>query len=87
MKKIFEASDKQHDGKIDRNEFETLIKGYFELKGIQRTQENFDSYFEKLDLKHEHCITLDEFIKFMDTVNDNDIIPFLTEEMQNRELL
>ena len=40
--KIFRSSDKKHDGKIDRKEFETLIKGYFELKGIQPTKENFD---------------------------------------------
>lgn len=34
MQKIFDASDKKHDGKIDRKEFESLIKGYFELKGL-----------------------------------------------------
>ena len=34
LDKVFNGSDRKHDGKIDRHEFETLIKGYFELKGI-----------------------------------------------------
>ena len=84
---MFSESDKNHNGAIDRKEFECLIKGYFELKGIKSTKENFDSYFDKLDVDHDHHITLKEFIHFMDRVNETDIIPFLAEEMQNRNLL
>ena len=53
LEKVFHSSDRKHDGKIDRNEFETLIKGYFDLKGIQPTKENYDSYFYKLDIDHD----------------------------------
>ncbi len=53
LEKVFHSSDKKHDGKIDRKEFETLIKGYFDLKGIQPTKENFDKYFTKLDIDHD----------------------------------
>ena len=53
LEKVFHSSDKKHDGKIDRNEFENLIKGYFELKGIQPTKENYDQYFNKLDIDHD----------------------------------
>ena len=53
LEKVFHSSDKKHDGKIDRKEFETLIKGYFELKGIQPTKENFDQQFIKLDIDHD----------------------------------
>ena len=66
MEKIFRGSDRKHDGKIDRKEFETLIKGYFELKGIQPTKENYDSYFLKLDIDHDQVITMHEFIQFVD---------------------
>ena len=66
MERIFEASDSKHDGKIDRKEFETLITGYFKLKDIKSTAENFDKYFEKLDIEHHHCITLEDFIRFVD---------------------
>ena len=34
LEKVFHSSDRKHDGKIDRKEFETLIKGYFDLKAI-----------------------------------------------------
>ena len=87
LERLFENSDQNHDGFIDRKEFEKLITGYFELKGIKSTKENYDTYFEKLDVDHDHKIKLTEFIHFVDTVNETDIIPFITEEMQNRELL
>ncbi len=81
LEKVFHSSDRKHDGKIDRKEFETLIKGYFELKAIQPTKENFDSYFLKLDIDHDQVITMHEFIHFVDQVIQNDIVPFLAEEM------
>ena len=87
LEKVFHSSDRKHDGKVDRQEFESLIKGYFELKAIQPNKENFDTYFEKLDLDHDSVITEIEFIHFVDQVIQNDIVPFLAEEMQNRDLL
>ena len=87
LEKVFNESDQKHDGKIDRKEFERLIHGHFELKGIKSTKENFDKYFEKLDLKHEHYITKEDFIAFMDKVIENDVLPFLTSEMEDRSLL
>ena len=68
LEKVFHSSDKKHDGKIDRQEFETLIKGYFELKGIQPTEENYDQYFNKLDIDHDKVITWHEFVQFVDCV-------------------
>lgn len=81
MQRVFDSSDKKHDGKIDRKEFETLITGYFKLKDIKSTAENFDQYFEKLDIAHHHWIMFEDFIKFIDQVNEGDILPFITEEM------
>ena len=77
LEKLFESADKNHDHKIHRPEFERLIGGYFEMKGINATQENFDKYFEKLDKDHDHCISWKEFVEFVDGVVDNDIIPFI----------
>ena len=68
LEKVFHSSDRKHDGKIDRKEFETLIKGYFDLKAIQPTKENYDSYFTKLDIDHDSVITMLEFIHFVDQV-------------------
>ena len=45
LEKQFKESDAQKDGTIDRKEFEKLIHGYFELKGIKSTKENYDAYF------------------------------------------
>ncbi len=81
IEKIFHESDAHQDGKINRHEFEKLIRGYFELKGIKSTKENFDTYFNKLDINHDHTITLENYIEFMDKVIDNDILPFLTEQL------
>ena len=86
LEKEFNASDKNHDGTINRKEFERLIKGYFELKGIKATKENFDEYFEKLDINHDQSLTFEEYLNFMDQVNDHDIIPFLAQEMEDRGL-
>ena len=81
MEKVFNDSDGHHDGKINRHEFEKLIRGYFDLKGIKSTKENFDTYFEKLDINHDHTVTLVEYVNFMDVVIENDILPFLAEQL------
>eukprot|EP00347_Sterkiella_histriomuscorum_P010155 403377393 len=86
LKKIFDQSDQKHDGQIDKKEFRILIKGYFDMKGIQATKENFEKYFDKLDINHDQRIGFNDFVMFMDQVMTNDIIPFLSEEMQNRNL-
>ena len=66
IERVFDESDKKHNGKIDRKEFESLIRGYFNLKGLKSTKENFDYYFDKLDIDHDHTITKKDFIDFMD---------------------
>ena len=55
---------------ITRKQFEKLIQGYFELKGIKSSKENFDSYFSLLDLNKDKTIEFEEFLKFSDTVNE-----------------
>jgi len=72
---------------IQRSEFDNLIRGYFDIKSIKPTKENYDWFFEKIDKDHSHSISIDEFVSFMDDVNENDILPFITEELQNRGLL
>lgn len=42
LDRVFQGSDKRHEGSVDREEFQTLFRGYFEMKGIQPTKENFD---------------------------------------------
>ncbi|CDW82261.1 troponin skeletal muscle-like [Stylonychia lemnae] len=86
LEEIFKMSDRKHDGMIDKQEFRILIKGYFDMKGICATKENFDTYFDKLDINHDQRISFQDFVRFMDQVTENDIIPFLSEEMQNRNL-
>ena len=34
LEKLFDEADQNHNGTIDRKEFEGLISGYFNLKGI-----------------------------------------------------
>jgi hypothetical protein len=55
---LFDSSDKNHDGQINRKEFESLIRGYFDLKGIRSTAENYDKYFKKLDIDHSSKVTI-----------------------------
>lgn len=57
------------------------------MKGIKSTKENYDKYFNNLDLNHDHIITMKDFIQFADKVIETDIIPFLTTEMEDRSLL
>lgn len=87
IRKIYDSADKNHDGMIQRSEFDNLIRGYFDIKSIKPTKENYDWFFEKIDKDHSHSISIDEFVSFMDDVNENDILPFITEELQNRGLL
>ena len=86
LEKEFNESDKNKNGRIDRKEFEHLIRGYFDLKGIKSTKENFDEYFKKVDIDHNQFVTFKEFIDFIDDVNENDILPFLSQEMEDRGL-
>ena len=81
IRKIYDSADKNHDGLIQRSEFDNLIRGYFDIKSIKPTKENYDWFFEKIDKDHNHSISIDEFASFMDDVNDNDILPFITEEL------
>ena len=74
-------------GEITRGEFEKLIQGYFELKGIRSTKENYDKYFKRLDVNRDKTITFKEFIGFADTVNEREIMPVLENELQCRGLL
>lgn len=57
------------------------------MKAIQPTKENYDTYFDRIDKNHDGAVSLEEFISFMDDVVEGDILPFITEEMQNRGLL
>lgn len=84
---MYDGADKNHDHKIERNEFGALIRGYFDMKAIQPSKENYDTYFDKIDKNHDGAVSLDEFVSFMDEVVESDILPFITEEMQNRGLL
>ena len=70
LNKVFSEADHSGDGEIDRQEFEKLIQGYFELKGIRSTKENFDKYFNTLDVNHDKSIAFDEFLQFSDGVNE-----------------
>jgi Ca2+-binding EF-hand superfamily protein len=84
---MYDGADKNHNHKIERDEFSNLIRGYFDMKAIQPLKENYDTYFERLDKNHDNAVSLEEFLVFMDEVVENDILPFITEEMQNRGLL
>ena len=87
LKKVFDDADVGNKGEISRCEFEKLIQGYFELKGIRSTKENYDKYFKRLDANRDKTITFREFIGFADTVNEREIMPVLENELQCRGLL
>ena len=46
LEKLFDSADKNHDHRVQRNEFESLIITYFQMKNITPSKENFDKYFE-----------------------------------------
>ena len=58
-----------------------MILGYFELKGIRSTKQNYDRYFMQLDVDKDRTITLKEFVIFVDSVNETEIMPILEKEL------
>lgn len=88
LKKVFdEASGYNSSGEITRKQFEKLIQGYFELKGIKSCRENFDKFFSKLDANKDKTIEFKEFISFADHVNEKEILPIIEKELKSRGLL
>ena len=53
----FESKDKNHNGIIDKDEFNELIEGYFQMNGTENNQENVDKYFKKIDTDHSQGIS------------------------------
>ena len=66
MAKVFKEADVGAKGEITRLEFERLILGYFELKGIKSTKQNYDRYFAELDVNRDKSVTFKEFVGFAD---------------------
>ena len=86
LEETFKGQDKNGNGVIDRSEFDGLIRGYFEMKGIKQTQEVYDHYFTKIDSDHSNGISLVEFTAFVDGVNRNEFIPAIENEIKSRGL-
>ena len=64
-----------------------MILGYFELKGIKSTKQNYDRYFKELDVNNDKTVTFKEFVGFADAVNEREIMPMLERELQSRGLI
>lgn len=82
----FMDSDQGKKGYVDREEFESLITGYFEMWGIAWTKDNFDKYFNRIDSNDNGKVNLEEFINFSDEINIKEVFPALSREMKRRGL-
>ena len=63
------------------------MQGYFEIKGIKSCRENFDKFFNKLDVNKDKTIAFKEFVEFSDHVNETEILPIIERELHMRGLL
>jgi hypothetical protein len=57
------------------------------LKGIKSNKENFDKYFNMVDINRDKTIEFIEFVRFSDEVNRNEIVPLIVKELSLRGLL
>ena len=57
------------------------------MKGIKSCKENYDKYFNKIDINKNKTIAFKEFVRFSDNVNEVEIIPLLEKELQSRGLV
>jgi hypothetical protein len=57
------------------------------LKGIKSNKENFDKYFNMVDINRDKTIEFIEFVRFSDEVNKNEIVPLIVKELSLRGLL
>ncbi len=87
LERIFSDADSSTNGEIDRREFERLIQGYFEIRGIRSTRDNFDKYFNRIDVNRDKSITFQEFVIFCDQVNEQEVMPIFEKELNARGLL
>jgi hypothetical protein len=86
LKRCFEACDLDRNGAIDRREFENLIHGFFTLKNLKSSRENYDNFFSRIDENEDRLISFDEFVEFSDMVNAKEVVESLTKEMKRRGL-
>eukprot|EP00347_Sterkiella_histriomuscorum_P004153 403361550 len=87
LKTVFQDADIGNKGEITRREFERLILGYFELKAIRSTRQNYDRYFKELDVDNDKSISFKEFLQFADQVNEQEIMPIIESELHSRGLM
>ncbi len=83
---LYQESDQNQNGEIDRAEFEKLIDGYFQLKNITPNKESYDKYFKELDVNNDQSISKAEFVQFIDKVNEHEILPQFQAEITKRGL-
>ena len=85
FKVVFQEADKDGDGSISRNEFPTIIDGYFNSKHLKPSQGDYDEYFKKIDLNNDGKISFSDYDIFIRIIYETEYLPSLEKELNRRK--
>jgi Ca2+-binding EF-hand superfamily protein len=71
---------------VDKTEFYSLMRGYFNSKHIRPTQQDLDALFKKIDLNNDSKISFEEYDIFVRIVYETEYLPVLEREINKRKL-
>ena len=85
FKNVFLDADKDGDGFVDKNDFHTLIDGYFNSKHIRPNISDYEEYFKKIDLNQDGKISFEDYDFFVRIVYETEYLPALEKEINRRK--
>ena len=80
LKDDFEDNDSGKKGYLTRDDIDTTLEEYFNLKGIDATDELKDVYFIKIDKENKGHVTFDDLYQFAKQAVEKDFLPELEEQ-------
>ncbi len=79
-------TDKNNDGYVERADFYTLMRGYYNSKHLKPTQQEIDATFAKVDLNNDLRISFEEYDIFVRMVYETEYLPVLEREINRRKI-
>ena len=80
LKDDFEDNDDGKKGYLTRDDIETTLEEYFNLKGVDATDELKDEYLKKIDRENKGQVTFEDLYLFAKQAVEIDFLPELEEQ-------
>ena len=86
FKMLFSEADKNSDGFVEKLDFISLMRGYFNSKHMKPNQLDIDLTFKKVDLNSDGKISFEEYDIFVRMVYETEYLPAIEREIKRRNI-